>query len=33
LHNGENRADPVVWDAAIVMRDAETAQGTTADFP
>jgi hypothetical protein len=29
-HNGENRADPIVWDPAIVVRDAETAPGTAA---
>jgi hypothetical protein len=29
-HSGENRADPIVWDPAIVVRDAETAPGTAA---
>jgi hypothetical protein len=26
-HNGENRADPIVWDPAIVIRDSESAAG------
>ena len=30
-HNGENRADPIVWDPAVVIRDADTTSGTTAD--
>jgi len=30
-HNGENRADPIVWDPALVIRDAETTSGTAAD--
>jgi hypothetical protein len=32
-HNGENRADPIVWDPAIVIHDSATAQGTTAASP
>jgi hypothetical protein len=27
-HNGENRADPIVWDPVIVVRDAQIAPGT-----
>jgi hypothetical protein len=30
-HNGENRADPIVWDPAVVIRDAATTSGTTDD--
>jgi hypothetical protein len=30
-HNSENRADPIVWDPAVVIRDAETAPGTADD--
>jgi hypothetical protein len=30
-HNGENRADPIVWDPAVVIRDADTTSGTTVD--
>lgn len=26
-HNGENRADPIVWDPAIIIRDSESAVG------
>ena len=26
-HNGENRADPIVWDPAIVIRDSDYATG------
>jgi hypothetical protein len=26
--NGENRADPIVWDPVIVIRDAESSSGT-----
>jgi hypothetical protein len=29
-HNDENRADPIVWDPAIVIRDSEITQRTTA---
>jgi hypothetical protein len=31
-HNGENRADPIVWDPTIVIRDAETSSNTSANF-
>ena len=30
-HNGENRADPIVWDPTIVIRNSETAQGNAAE--
>jgi hypothetical protein len=29
-HNGENRADPIVWDPTIVIRDSEIVRGATA---
>jgi hypothetical protein len=30
-HNSENRADPIVWDPVIVVRDPETAPKTATD--
>jgi hypothetical protein len=30
-HNGENRADPIVWNPSIVLRDASLASETAAD--
>ncbi|MGB6773812.1 MAG: hypothetical protein WBE45_05495, partial [Terriglobales bacterium] len=32
-HNGKNRADPIVWDPTIVIRDSETTHGTTPASP
>ena len=29
-HNGENRADPIVWDPTIVIRDSEIVRGAAA---
>jgi hypothetical protein len=29
-HNGENRADPIVWDPVIVLRNTETVHGITS---
>jgi hypothetical protein len=29
-HNGANRADPIVWDPAIVIRDSASSSATTA---
>jgi hypothetical protein len=31
-HNGENRADPIVWDPAVVIRDTDTPSGTTPNL-
>jgi hypothetical protein len=29
-HNGANRADPIVWDPTIVIRNATPASATTS---
>jgi hypothetical protein len=30
-HNGENRADPIVWDPTIIIGNSKTAQGKAAE--
>jgi hypothetical protein len=32
-HNDENRADPIIWDPAIVIRESEGASGKTVRSP